>query len=216
VVAWEDASQGFFGRWWATVKEACFNPRAFFTAASANDNPWPAVTFAMTSAGLGGLVIGVFMAILYLGMGGIGAIAASGSGSGAGPSAAVFGALGAVGIFAAIAYPIMFVIHALIVPWVWGGIQHLVLMMVGGATKTYTHSVRVYGYAMAGYAFMAIPCVGPFVAPVIVLVALVVGHDATHKCGIGKSLLAVIGVPILCVCCYLIGAFALGFAGGIR
>jgi hypothetical protein len=205
------------GRWWATVKEASFNPRAFFTAASNNDNPWPSVTFGMVSGGIGGLAFGLLIAIVYLGLGGIGALAASAGGSSsAGPSAAFFGVMGAMGIFAAIVYPMMFVFYALVVPWITGGIQHLVLMMLGGATKSYTHSVRVVGYSLAGYAFMAIPCVGGLIGGVIICIALVVGLDATHKCGIGKALLAVFGLPILCTCCYVILVVALGVGGGLR
>jgi hypothetical protein len=215
VVAWEDSSQGFFGRWWTTVREVSFNPRVFFGAASQNDNPWPAITFAMSNAAFIGLVLGGLIAIFYIGFGGLGMLAAMGSGGkgSGGAGAAIFGMMGAIGVFAAILYPVMLMIQALIGPWIIGGLQHLTLMLVGGATKSYTHSVRVVGYGWASYFWILVPCVGPFIWLIIMAISLTVGHDETHKCGIGKALVAVFGIPLLCMCCYFILGFAMAAAG---
>lgn len=207
VVAWEDPSQGFFGRWWGTVKEVCFNSRQHFAAAANSDNPWPAITFAMTTAGLIGLVLGVCIAIMYIAFGGLAMLGSMGSSAG-GAGAAVAGMMAGVGIFAAIIYPIIFVIEALITPWIGGGVHHLILMLMKGTTKSYSHSVRVSGYAWAGFFWLVIPCIGGFATLIFFIIALVVGLDETHKCGVGKALVAVIAPPFVCFCCYfLFGVF---------
>jgi hypothetical protein len=208
VVAWEDASKGFFGKWWGTVKEVCFNPRGFFAGAAQSDNAWPSVTFAMATAGIVGLAMGALIAIIYIGFGGLGMIMglASGSKAGAGVGAGVLAAFGAAGIFAAILYPILFVIQALIAPWISGGIHHLILMLLGGATKSYGHTVRVSGYGFAAmfWVLVPLPCLNGLAVFIFSVIANIVGLDETHKCGIGKAVGAVLIPPALCACCYVV------------
>jgi hypothetical protein len=43
---------------------------------------------------------------------------------------------------------------------------------------------------------------------------MVVGLDETHKCGIGKALLAVFLIPALCMCCYIAFAVVVGASSG--
>ncbi|MFO0762049.1 MAG: hypothetical protein U0359_36755 [Byssovorax sp.] len=214
VVAWEDSSKGFFGRWWETVKEVCFNARGFYGAAAQNDNPWPAVTFAMSNAGLVGLVFGGFLALMYILMGGIGAMSAMGAKGAPGAAGAVMGIMSAIGIFIAILYPIMFVIQALIAPWIIGGVHHLMLVLLKGATRSYSHTVRVVGYAWAGNFWIVVPIVGPLAAMIFGLIAQVVGLDETHKCGIGKAIGAIVMPLVLCCICYCGFSFLIGMIGG--
>jgi len=208
-VAWEDTSRGFFGRWWDTVKEVSFNPKSFFAAAAQSDNPWPSVTFAMTNAAFIGLVLGALIAIFYIGFGGLGMLGALGSGGkgAGGAGAAIFAVMSAIGVFMAVLYPVMLMIQALAAPWIVGGLQHLTLMLLGGATKSYTHSVRVVGYGWAAHTWLLVPCVGPLIWLVMSVIVYTVGHDETHKCGIGKALVAVLGIPVLCMCCYFLFGF---------
>ncbi len=210
VVAWEDTSKGFFGRWWTTVKDVCFDARTFYAAAAQSDNPWPAVTFAMSNAGLVGLVFGVFLALIYMLMGGIGAMSAMGTKGAAGGAGAIMGIMSAVGIFVAILYPVMFVIQALIMPWIIGGVHHLMLVLMKGATRSYSHTVRVVGYAWAGNFWIVVPIVGPLAALVFGLIAQVVGLDETHKCGIGKAIGAIALPIVLCCLCYCGFSFLVG------
>lgn len=206
-VAWEDASKGIIGGGWETFKEACFNPKAFFAAVAQNDNPWPSITFGMASGGLAGFLYGIFVSLIYLAIGGMMAAAVGsaggsrGFGSAGGPGM-VLGMMGAMGLFACIAYPVMFAMSALIAPWISGGVYHLMLMMMKGATKPYTNTVRVSGYANASTIWMVIPGVGWLIAMGFHLVLTVIGLDETHKCGTGKAVAAVL-VPLIlfCGCC---------------
>jgi hypothetical protein len=195
------------GGGWETFKAACFNPKAFFAGVAQNDNPWPSVTFGMATGGLAGFLYGVFVSLIYLAIGGIMAAALGGSSRGLGGSggpAAMLGVMGAMGVFAVILYPIMFAVSALITPWISGGVYHLMLMMMSGATKPYTNTVRVCGYSNAATMWMVIPGIGWLVSLGFHLVLTVVGLDETHKCGTGKAVAAVlIPMVLVCGCCCL-------------
>jgi hypothetical protein len=212
VVAWEDKSQGLFARWWGTFKEVCFNGKRFHAAAAQNDDPWPAVTFAVTNGAIVGLLVGIFVAILYLAIGGIGAIAASSGGRhGSTPGAAVFGMVAAMGIGMAIAMPILYVILGFIGPWISGGLHHLGLVMVGGTSKPYSSTVRVVGYSTAAQIFSVVPGIGGLLSIGLMIVSLVIGLDETHKCGSGKAIFAAV-LPFLLLCLCYCGCYVIGIA----
>lgn len=206
-VAWEDSSKGMIGGGWETFKDACFTPKTFFAGVAQNDNPWPSITFGMATNGLAGFLYGVFISIIYLAIGGIMAATVSGSsrGMGSGGPGMMLGMMGALGVFAVFAYPLMFALLALITPWICGGVYHLMLMMMSGATKPYTNTVRVCGYSNAGTMWMVIPGIGGLVSIGFHLVLTVVGLDETHKCGTGKAVAAVL-IPLVLVCgCCCVG-----------
>ncbi|HVY47533.1 MAG TPA: hypothetical protein VHB21_16705 [Minicystis sp.] len=211
VVAWEDQSLGFFSRWWSTVREVTFNPRGFHAASAANDNPWPSITFAVTTGALVGVVYGAFLAVIYIAFGGIGAIASMGGRGAAGPAAAVFGMLSAMGIAVAILQPIQQAFAAFVGPWISGGIVHVCLAILKGTTKPYANTVRVAGYTHAATLWILVPVVGWLGTIIVSIISWAVGLDETHKCGIGKALGAIFMPAILlCLCCC--GGYAAVFA----
>ena len=207
-VAWEDSSKGMIGGGWETFKNACFTPKAFFAGVAQNDNPWPSITFCMATRGLAGFLYGVFISLIYLAIGGMMAAAMGSSSRGMGGSGGpgmMLAVMGAMGVFAVIVYPLMFALSALITPWISGGIYHLMLMLMSGATKPYTSTVRVCGYSNAATIWMVIPGIGALVSLGFHLVLTVVGLDETHKCGTGKAVAAVL-IPLVLVCgCCCVG-----------
>jgi hypothetical protein len=215
MVAWEDKSRGLFGRWWGTVKEVLLNGRAFHGASAQSDDPWPSVTFAMTTGAFVGLVQGLFVAILYGAIGGIGALGVgSKGGRGAGGGAAVFGVLAAMGIAAAILMPIFYVIGGLVVPWIFGGLNHLALAMLGGTSRAYSSTVRITGYTTAAWVSLCVPGVGGLIAIVLIVMSMALGLDETHKSGMGKAIAAAI-IPFILVCLCYCGCYALMLFMGV-
>jgi hypothetical protein len=192
------------------VKEVCFNPRGFHGASANNDNPWPAVTFACTTAGFFGLIAGIFLALWYVALGGIGAMGALSGGKGAaGPGAAVFGIMATMGIFMAILIPIFYVCYAFMMTWINGAIFHICLAILKGTSRSFSSTIRVVGYSHAALVFGIIPGIGGLAALVVMLISWVVGFDETHKSGIGKALLAVfMPMILLCVCACGCGALS--------
>ena len=218
-VAWEDRSQSIFSRWWGTFKDASFNWKPFYSAAAQNEDPWPAVTFSTVTMGLTGLIGGIFFGLFYAAIGGIGALAAASSkGGGMGPAilGGFAGMMAAVGVGIAVVFPILYTMVGFITPWISGGIHHLGLLMVGGATKPYASTVRVVGYATATHVFSFLPGVGGLMAIGLNIMSVVMGLDETHKCGTGKAVFATL-FPWLFFClCYCGCNIALSALGAAR
>jgi len=201
-VAWEDKQRGLLDRWWSTVKEVLFNTRAFHEASAQSEDPWPSVTFAMTTAAFAGTLMGAFFAMFYLAFAGLFATALGAGTRHAGPGLAAGGLFAGMGMAMAVIYPVMFVLYALVFPWIAGGINHLCLSLLGGVTRPYSSTVRVIGYSWAAYFWVCIPGLGGVIAVIFLLISLITGLDATHKCGGGKAALAIFLPGILaCGCC---------------
>ncbi len=211
---WADPSLGFLARWWGTVKGVTFSPRQFYAAAAQSEDVWPPIKFSVINGTLIGLAFGLFVALIYVVGGGVGALSAAAGGGSSGPAAAMFGIMAALGIGVAILYPIQFAFAGFVGPWINGGVHHLVLMLLRGANAPYIKTVRVTAYAMASQFWFVVPCLGPLAAIAVHFIANAVGLDEVHKCGLGKAVAALIAVPAICICLYL-ALFMVGFASGM-
>lgn len=209
-VAWEDKSLGFFTRWWNTWKAVSFNPTSFFEAASVNEDPWPAVTFAIATSVVTGLAVGGFLALTYSLLG-ASAVSANPASAGDNP-AAVFSMMMGLGVFSLVMYPAFFAIIALIGPWIGGGVQHVCLSILGGVSRPYTSTVRVVAYSYAAQAWSILPIVGGILSAIFSLISHITGLAAVHRCSQGKAALAIfLPVILLCGCC----CFAWSAIGGL-
>ncbi|MBK8251346.1 MAG: hypothetical protein IPK82_01590 [Polyangiaceae bacterium] len=202
-VPWEQKGGSFIAKWWETLKACNGQTRPFFAAAAQNEKG-DALFFGMISGAISGAFIGL-MYVLLFGVLSLGL--ALGMPSGKGSSGAISGAFGAgltmgIGIFYAVLITFSSAVGAAIRPLLWGGLHHLLLMMLGGIgeRKTFMHTVRVAAYAEgASMPWIWIPIAGPFIAMFYGIRNLVVGYDETHKCGTGKATL-VLFAPFICCC----------------
>ena len=217
-VAWEDKSKGLFARWWGTAKDVNFNPRSLFAGAAQSEDPWPSITFGVMNGGIIGVGLGIFVAIVYLAFGSVLAAMMSSVGgtSSGGPGAgALVGIMSIVGVAAIFIYPLELMFLAFVGPWISGGLNHLCLTMLKGATKPYMSTVRVSAYAQGANLWMLVPGFGPFVAIIFHIIATIVGLDETHKCGTGKAIAAVfLPLVLFCGCCCLFYVF-MGAIGAV-
>jgi hypothetical protein len=97
--------------------------------------------------------------------------------------------------------------------FVWAGILHLLLLLLGGGARGYEATFRVLAYASAANLVQIVPLCGSFIAPVYSMVLLVIGLAAAHGDSKGKTAAAVLIPLLLCCCCCLL--VAMMFAGGI-
>lgn len=104
-------------------------------------------------------------------------------------------------IFALVAIPMALVIGL----FVWAGIVHVSLTMVGGASSGFEATFRSIAYAQGSTALLQIvPVVGGLVAAVWNLLITILAVKELHKTTTGKAVAGVLlpmGVLLLCCCC---------------
>ena len=105
-------------------------------------------------------------------------------------------------------------VFILIAAFIWCAILHVVLWIIGGAREGFEATLRVYSYSAGSTSlFQLVPICGSLVGLVWSLVLQVTGLSRAHGISTGKAALAVL-LP-LALCCVLVVAFALLFAGVI-
>jgi hypothetical protein len=84
--------------------------------------------------------------------------------------------------------------------FIWAGLVHVCLMMLGGANKPFETSFRALSFAYGATAlFCIVPCCGAAVALVWGLIADCIGISRSQETDIGRAVVAVI-LPLV-VCC---------------
>lgn len=91
-------------------------------------------------------------------------------------------------------------IVVLIGPFVWAGLFHVFLMMLGGAKKSFEATFRVVCYGAGSVAvFQFIPICGSYIYMVWLLVALVIGLKEIHGTDYTRAVLTVV-MPVFFFC----------------
>ena len=113
-------------------------------------------------------------------------------------------------------------IFVLVGPFIWAGLFHVFLLMMGGAKKSFEATFRVICYGAGAVAvFQFIPVCGSYIYLIWILVAIVVGLKEVHSTDYTRAVLAVI-LPGFLFCgtifLLLVGliAVAAGLSGGLK
>jgi hypothetical protein len=200
-VPWE-GSGGVMRRWWETMTAASFRGRAFFTAVRANDDALAACSFSTLSGAIIGSLLGMSITLASL-IGGAAMWQIFPGGVGRQLATAAAGVGVGLGLTLWLSIGLVFAACGFIGPWLLGGMHHLALVLLDGADKDYTQSVRVAAYAGASsLLFVTIPIVGWLAAFAFNIINHVVGYDAVHGCGRSKAFFAWAGPNAICCCCY--------------
>jgi len=94
--------------------------------------------------------------------------------------------------------------------FVWSGILHVCLMIVGGAKQSYETTFRVACFALGStYPLVIVPLCGSFVAFIWKLIIECIGISRAHETDIGRAVLAVFLPRIICCGFGLIGSIFL-------
>jgi hypothetical protein len=120
-----------------------------------------------------------------------------------------------VGMSVSFAVLVWRLIAVAVAPFIFGGLVHLSLMVVGGANKTFETTFRVISFSQGSTApLQLVPCCGGLIALVWCLVANCIGVARAHAIDTGRATLAVL-LPVI-VCCgggflllFVFGGFAL-------
>jgi hypothetical protein len=88
------------------------------------------------------------------------------------------------------------------------GLNHLALMMLGGARHGFEATFRVGAYARAASIVSLVPLCGPVVAIVWTAVVSIIGIQVVHETTLGKAIGAVV-LPVVVACCCCAGTIGL-------
>ena len=113
-----------------------------------------------------------------------------------------------------LAYAICLPVFAAIGMFLWAGVVHLCLMMLGGAKQGYEATFRTLAYSYGSTAlFQVVPFCGGFIGMIWSLVAQIIGVKEMHGTGGGRAAAAVL-LPLVLCCCLCVGFFVLVFTLG--
>ncbi len=206
-IPWEHRAElGFLPTLIATLRSCLMDPDGFYSRMPKRENLGAAIGYLVLLGWLGGLG-GLFWGIALQGT-----QEALLRGLGMEPSTHALSAAARMALYigAAILYPLGILVAA----FVWSGILHVPLWILGGAKEGFEATLRVYCYA-AGSAgpFQWIPICGGLIGAVWSLIVQIYGISRAHGISGGLATLAVL-LP-LALCCIVIGVIAVTFAGFI-
>ncbi len=99
--------------------------------------------------------------------------------------------------------------------FIWSGLVHLALMLVGGANRSFTATVKVLAYAQTSALAQVVPFCGGLIAGIWGIVLQIFGIAAAHETTEGKAAAAVLLPLVFCCTCIilLMLVFGVGLAG---
>ena len=184
-IPWEDRPGGLLGDLYATAKMVLFSPSSFFTAMPVTGGYKAPLTFGLVFSTFGMILYFLWQAVMQFVV-----LALQGGGMNMMPPP-LYIAIGVVGLF--VLTP-LFVVLGL---YVWAAILHLFLMIVRSGKGGFEATFRVLAYACAPQAFSIVPIVGALAGGVWALVLTIIGLTKVHNSGVGRILLAVLGIPFI-------------------
>ena len=204
---WERRRErGFFKAILETLRSSLFEPTAFYETMPKREHLGSAVGYALLLGWLG-MIGGMFWSIVF-----------------SGAETTLLQSLGLERPERALSAEVQRIIQvcvALFAPaliliflFIWSGILHLCLLIVGGAREGFEATARVYSYAMGSTSlFQWVPICGGLIGLIWSLVLQIIGLSRAHGIGGGRAAAAVL-MP-LALCCVLGVVVVVMFAGAI-
>ncbi len=205
--SWEQKSAlGFFHAFGATVKEVLTEPESTFRRMKETGGFTTPFLYALIASSIGVLLsLGVQFGLQSV----FGSMAAS-------QNTEIAKALAGQSIgmgFAFVGILIFLPIGIFVGSFIGAGIWHLCLMLLGGATKPFEATYRVYCYVAGSCALMAlVPCCGGLASVVWKVVSGSIGLAQVHGISTGKAVTAILLPLVLCCGVCGVGLFFFGQA----
>jgi hypothetical protein len=87
--------------------------------------------------------------------------------------------------------------------FVWSGVTHVLLLLLGGARRGFEATVRVVCFAQAANLAKVVPFCGGILGFIYLVGLLTVGLSEVHGTSRGKAAAAVLLPMVLCCCCVM-------------
>jgi hypothetical protein len=204
-VPWENRlGLGWLPALLATLRRSLFEPDRFFSGMQTRGNLGSAIGYAIV-VGWAGMIGGLFWNLIFQGAQ-TALLRRLGAPS---PGEMSAGIKALLEVAFALAGPVV-ILAAL---FIWGGILHLCLMLVGGARGEFETTLRVYAYSMGPALFQWIPLCGGLIGFVWGIVLQIIGLSKAHGISGGRAAAAVL-LPVF-LCCACLGLAMAVFFGAI-
>jgi len=188
---------------WQTIKAVLLGPTRAFSQIRVQDSLGSSLLYVLILGTVGGY-IGLVWQIAFRSLS-LAAVAATGARA---ETAAAF----ALSAFHVVLSIVVIPIAAVIVSFIWAGILHLCLYLLGGAKESFEATYAVVAYSMGSTALLGIvPVCGGLIGGIWALVAEILGLTAAHRTTTGRAVVAVLLPIVLCCGCILL-LWALIFA----
>jgi hypothetical protein len=198
---WEDAAgRDRFAAFAETLQQSLFHPTAFFRRTAPERGAGAALAYAAIT---GTLSLAVFW-LWQLALGGLGG---GDAGNHLRDLLVSWGALAAILLLAPLAIAATFVVSA--------GVQHVALAVLGGATGTYTTTLKAVCYGSSALVFNVFPICGTAVGSVWQVVIQVIGMRELHRTTTARALLAWL-LPLVLATCLAGAVFMAAMLGLVK
>ena len=206
-IAWDERGRiGFFTALVETTRQVLTDPVGFFRAMPVAGGLASPLLYAVVMGWLGLAVAAFYQALFHSVVG-----SSLGALGGRPELAAALGWVeGWAGFVGQVVFGGGFVVIGL---FVFAGILHLMLLLLGGARRDFEATFRVVGFSQATSLVLLLPFCGQLIGIVWSLVLCVIGLAEAHRIGHGKAAAAVL-LPLVVACCCCAGLLFL-FAGAI-
>ena len=207
-IAWDERDRiGFFNALVETTRQVLTEPVTFFRAMPVTGGLGSPLLYGVV-LGWAGLVAASFYQAIFR------SVVGSGWAARGADRPEVEALLGWVGGWAGFVGQVVFGgVFVVIGLFVFAGILHLMLLLLGGARRDFEATFRVVGFSQATSLVFLLPFCGQFIGIVWSLVLCVLGLAEAHRIGHGKAAAAVL-LPLVVACCCCAGLLFL-FAGAI-
>jgi DNA-directed RNA polymerase subunit RPC12/RpoP len=194
---------------WETCMMILGSPTLAFSIMYREGGLGAPIIFALIGGAIGGALAGIYNTLLQIGV--LAFVTAAG-GQNAPP-----GLVEQTWVQVAIQLPVALAggtIGMLIGSFIYAGLFHLFLMMLGGARYPFETTYRVVAYVSGATSLIqVIPLCGQYVVGLVALIYWIIGVSVAHRCGGGKAAAAILLPIVVCaVACGLLFGAAMGMA----
>jgi hypothetical protein len=199
----EDKSLPFWDRLWGTIRLTITNPKEFFDSLPDGEIGLPLLYGLIV--GTVGVVLGQLWNLVF-----------------SAPMSAIMGAPpeeAAVQGFFSVVTIVLSPLFVVIGLFIWSGIYHLMLLLLGDASRGFGITFRVVCYASTTQLFNIVPFCGGLIAGIWNMVLSMMGATIAHRTDAWRAILAYF-LPVIICCCiplvilFMMGGFAALMQGG--